>query len=227
MAYELNVHRDSVAPCSFCSIGAVTRTFERIEDAAGVPLWRSVRRITECENCRRWKKLPVDAETRARHPRTPGIGRRIAITWAILGSFILWGGLWTLYRHIQVGRYTDSPQVGDHWTVIRTRWPSPPLYPGTYGVLEVKGVDAHEVQLAACEGSDNQANEIRSRCSEFPLPMPAIERSQIQTLVDSGSVADIHRGLDEPIRIGYFIASLVLVGFLLFVHARRTRRALK
>src|SRR5437762_9415777 len=90
MSYELHVQRERV-PCSRCGAAASLETCEYVHDAAGVPLWRTVRRHQRCDACSSWLRVPVSRAERRAYPRTPGVWPRIAVSWAIFAGY--WVGL--------------------------------------------------------------------------------------------------------------------------------------
>ena len=228
MAYELNVQRDNVRPCLTCKAEVATETLERIDQVLGIPFWRSVRRQTVCAACGAWRREPVDAATRAKHPRTPGIYGRIAMTYVLLIGMVVVAAVQTsLYWHHRERGYAKSPQASDRWIVDADLWPDSSVNVGGNAVIRVEAVTDRDVTLAACERTYYKKSDAREQCDSFPVELQPIAHDEVVRLFDADVISDVEREGDKLLRGGMIAGVLAVVCGLLFLHARRTRNMLR
>ena len=224
MSYDLNVRDDGSTQCTRC-VGQSHHTLvERVEEVAGVPFWRNIRRYSQCRSCSWWTNRPVDPVTIKRHPRTRGVTWRIVVSWALLAAMACVGLAWFAYsRHLQRS-YAEAPEVGDRWTIATGSWPGDFFEnAAAYGVARVTAVDAREVALAACSSTSDEGEAVRDHCKTFKIEMAPVAREDVSRLFDSDAIDDIERAGDKE-EYGYGFAALAFCVALLALHRARSRR---
>lgn len=225
MSYELNVRADGSSPCRRCKGNAEHEVCEWVEEAAGVPLYRSIRRTVQCRSCGSWIRTNVDPVTRQKFPRLPGLMWRLVVTWLLLA--LLAAGVVAFFvneRRLRRG-LVENPQVGDLWTVKAGEWPSVELENAArYGVLRVSTLDADEIGLFACNQTSDDESKIEDRCKTYRIELEPLTRAKVIELVDDGVITDVRSERDDYtmwIVIGGCWAALMVI------HALLSRRFLR
>jgi len=215
--YALGVVEDGESACKRCGGQKTQKTFERVDDLAGLPFLRRVRHYLHCESCGGWMEIEVDPNTRGRHPRTPGLLKRIVISWVLLGTFVGTLIAWSGYRHVEAKKHAASPQVGDRWTINTAKWPGDELAFENglrYGRVEVNAVTSESVELAACNQTSDRSSKIEDACKTFRVEMSSRARSDVVRFFDDGQIDSI-----DPADADYTRWLCFVIGYIAMVFA--------